>query len=95
MKYHTIMSESSLVRFRRLPDGEFQPVKDATLDGNVLQFTLLDGQQSPTSGALLEIESDAKVYLGEVRQCKGSVIKIVIEHILDRARLASMKDTWR
>jgi hypothetical protein len=89
------MSDRSLMRFRSLPEGSFQQVKDTGWDGNILQLTLPEGQPAPVPGGLVEIESESKLYLGEVRQCTGNAVRILIEHSLDRAQLAAMKDTWR
>jgi hypothetical protein len=89
------MADCSLMRLRSLPDGAFQEAKEAGWEGNVLRLTLLDGQPGFSSGNLVEIESESKLYLGEVRQCSGSIMKIVIDHSLDRARLATMQDIWR
>jgi hypothetical protein len=89
------MSDCSLMRLRSLPDGSFQEAKDAAWEGNMLHLTLPDGQPGLSPGVLAEIESEFKLYLGEVRQCSGSVMTIRVEHSLERARLASMQDTWR
>ena len=89
------MSDCSLMKLRSLPNGDVQKAKEVGWEGNMLQVTLADGQPGLSPGALAEIESATKLYLGEVRQCTGSAIKILVEHSLDRARLASMQDTWR
>jgi len=83
------------MKFRSLPDGDFREAKEAGWDGNMLDLTLPDGQQGLSPGVLAEIESESHIYLGEVRQCSGMGMKIRIEHSLDRARLASMQDSWR
>ena len=83
------------MKLRSLPDGGFQEAKEAGWQGNMLHLTLPDGQAGLTPGVLAEIESDSKLYLGEVRQCEGSVMKILVEHSLDRARLTYMQDIWR
>jgi hypothetical protein len=83
------------MKFRSLPDGAFQEAKEADWEENMLHLTLPDGQAGLAPGVLTEIESESKLYLGEVRQCNGSAMKILVEHSLDRARLASMQDIWR
>jgi hypothetical protein len=89
------MPDRSLMKFRSLPDGAFQEAKEADWEENMLHLTLPDGQAGLAPGVLTEIESESKLYLGEVRQCNGSAMKILVEHSLDRARLASMQDIWR
>jgi hypothetical protein len=89
------MSNRSLfMKLRSLPDGSFQDVEEAGWEGSFLHLTLLDGQPGVAPGVLAEIENESKVYLGEVQQCAGSAMKVLIEHSLDRARLASMQETW-
>jgi hypothetical protein len=83
------------MKLRSLPDGDFQDVKETGWEGNMLHLTLQEGQRGIVPGVLAEIESESKLYLGEVRQCDGSAMKILVEHSLDRARLASMQETWR
>jgi hypothetical protein len=89
------MSDRSLMKLRSLPEGDFKEAREAGWEGNMLHLTLPDGQPGLAPGVLAEIESDSKLYLGEVRQCDGSAMKILVEHSLDRARLASVQDTWR
>ena len=89
------MSDCNLMRLRSLPDGSFQLVQEAGWEGNMLRLSLSDLQQGLTPGVLVEIESDAKLYLGEVRQNSGSDMTVMVEHSLDRARLASLQDIWR
>jgi len=89
------MSNRSLfMKLRSLPDGVFQDVQEAGWDGNFLNLTLPEGQPGVSPGVLAEIESDSTVYLGEVQQCNGSALRVLIEHSLDRTRLASMQEIW-
>jgi hypothetical protein len=89
------MSNRSLfMKLRSLPDGNFQEAQETGWEGNMLHLTLPDGQTGFSAGVLAEIESESKVYLGEVRQCSGSAMKIMVEHSLDRARLASLQELW-
>jgi hypothetical protein len=83
------------MRFRSLPDGVFQQGREAGWEGYMLHLALPDGQAELSPGSLVEIESEAKVYLGEVRQCAAGVMKILVEHSLDRNRLSSIQETWR
>ena len=89
------MSDCTLMRLRSLPEGSFQEAKAAGWEGNMLHLTLPEEQAGFSPGALAEIENGSKLYLGEVRQCRGPVMTILVEHSLDRGRLASIPDTWR
>jgi hypothetical protein len=95
MEYDTAMSERSPVKLRNLPDGGFVDAWEAGWEGNVMQLTLPDGQTGFSPGVPAEIENASMLYLGEVRERSGSMIKLLIEHSLDRARLASLQDTWQ
>jgi|HubBroStandDraft_5_1064220.scaffolds.fasta_scaffold496047_2 hypothetical protein len=88
------MSDCSLVKLRCLPNGEFLNVGEIAWEGNLLHLTVPDGT-GVSPGALAEIESESALYFGEVRQCNGSAIRVLVEHSLDRARLASLQDNWR
>jgi hypothetical protein len=89
------MSDDGLMKLRSLPDGNFQEAKGTGWEENVLLLTLPDGGAELAPGVLVEIETESKLYLGEVRQGNGSAMKIMVEHSLDLARLASMQDSWR
>ena len=86
---------SGLMKWRNLPDGAFETAEESGWEGNMLHLTLPEGQPGLSPGTLVEIESDSKLYLGEVRQCSGPGMKILVEHSLDRARLGFMQETWR
>jgi hypothetical protein len=96
MEYDTFMSDRSpMMKLRSLENGDVLDVWEASWDGNVLQLTLSDEQTGFSPGALAEIESESAFYFGEVRQCHGSAMRVLVEHSLDRARLASLQDSWR
>ena len=89
------MPDPSRMKLRSLPDGGLQEAWEAGWEGNMLHLTLPEGQTGFSPGVLAEIESEAKLYLGEVRQCGPSAMKVQIEHSLDRSRLASMQEQWK
>jgi hypothetical protein len=95
MEYDTLMSDRPMMKLRSLENGNVLDVWDASWDGNVLQLTLSDEETGVSPGALAEIESESALYLGEVRQCNGSAMRVLVEHSLDRARLASLQDSWQ
>lgn len=89
------MSDGSLMKFRSLPDGNFQEAKEAGWEDNVLHLSLPAEETGLAPGVLVEIQSESKLYLGEVRRGNGPAMTIVVEHSLDLARLAAMQDTWK
>jgi hypothetical protein len=89
------MSDGGLIKLRSLPDGTFQKAQEGRWEDNILHLVLPDGEAGPAPGVLVEIKSESKLYLGEVRQGNGSAMKILVEHSLDLARLASLQDTWK
>jgi hypothetical protein len=95
MKYDTPMPSGNLMKVHQLPEGDlFQDAQEAGWDGNMLHLVLPDGLAGFSPGALVEIESESMLYLGEVRQRSGSAMDVLVEHSLDRARLSAMRDTW-
>ena len=95
MQYDTFMSDRSPVKVRSLADGVVLDAWESGWDENLLHLTLPEGQAGFSPGVLAEIESASGVYFGEIRQCSGSVIRVLVEHSLDRVRLASMQGNWR
>lgn len=82
------------VKLRTLPEGEFLAAQETGWEGNLLQLTLLEEPTRFSTGVLAEIESDSALYFGEVRQCNGKIMKVLVEHSLDRARLATVQENW-
>jgi len=89
------MSYGCPVRVRSLGSGESIDAQEAGWEGKTLSLMLGDGKPVFTPGDLVEIQSESRLYLGEVRRCEGTALKVSVEHALDRARLISMQDTWR
>jgi len=94
MKYDTSMLDSCRVRLRSLPEGEFSEAQEDGWEGNMVHLTFPDGGAGYAAGALVEIEGESKLYLGQVRQNNESGIRVLVEHTLDRARLAAIQDKW-
>jgi hypothetical protein len=95
MEYDTAMSARSPVKLRSPPDGGSFDAWEAGWEGNVIQLTISDGSTGFSPGVPAEIESESMLYLGVVRQHSGSTMKVLVEHSLERARLASLQNTWR
>ena len=87
------MSDSGMMRLRRLPDGEFRDGREVGWSKRFLEIDM-PGEGFPT-GALLEIECGPMLYLGELQQRSGSIHRVAVEHALDRVRLASiLQASW-
>jgi len=77
---------------RRLPHGEFQEALELGWNGRFLEVDLLGHDFA--LGEPLGIESGSMLYLGELRRRDGSRGSILVEHSLDRAKLAADRDRW-
>jgi hypothetical protein len=88
----TVRDAQTIVRFRLLPDGDFQEAPQLGWKGRVLRIDLQG--QDLAIGAPIEIESGFMLYLGELCQRDGSVGSVLVEHSLDRAELATDRDHW-
>ncbi len=88
------MSDQARVRVRSLPDGEFVEGLEISRTGCVLELDLADRGREFSHGALLEIESGPVLYLGELQQGSGPGMVVLVEHSLDRTKLASIQENW-
>lgn len=82
------------VKLRCLPDGDFQEGHEIGRKGRMLELDLSDEARGFPRGALLEIECGSMLYLGELQERIGSTAVVLVEHAVDRARLASIQDAW-
>ena len=46
------------------------------------------------TGALIEVDSERTLYLGEVYSREGCDLVIAVDHVVDRKNLAAIQDTW-
>jgi len=85
------------ITIRRLPDGEIQGGFERALKGALLEAELTSGAAGDMldAGALVEVQSQARIYLGEVRTVRGATLSIWVEHIVDRAALTAIQRTWQ
>jgi hypothetical protein len=88
------MPERTVVKLRRLPDGDFQEGVEVGWEGRVLEVDLPGGKGGFSPGAPLEIECGSMLYLGELQPGSGATARILVEHSVDLAKLASMQDAW-
>jgi hypothetical protein len=77
---------------RLLPRGESREALKLGWNGQFLEIDL-QGQDF-TIGAPLGVESGSMLYWGELRRRDGSHASILIEHSLDRAKLAADRGHW-
>ena len=84
------------MRKARLPDGAPRSCGVQSLDGYLLRLHLLtDGSDTDLGAtALVEVESEATLYLGEVQGRQGSVLIVTVEHAISRASLSAIQDVW-
>ena len=85
-------SARTIVRLRVLTDGEFLETPQLGWKGRILEIEL--PRQDVAIGSPLEIEAESILYLGELCQRDGSVGSVLVEHSLDRAKLATDRDHW-
>jgi len=84
------------VTVRRLPDGEAYAGLERSLRGALLDVELApDALAFLETGALVEVQSSTHIYLGEVQGVRDAVIRISVEHIVDRAVLAAIQQVWQ
>jgi hypothetical protein len=55
--------------------------------------TVEDGAGLDT-GALVEVDSERTIYLGEVYSREGRGLVIAVDHAVDRKELAAIQNTW-
>ena len=83
------------VKIRSLPDGDFREALAAGMEGCLLKLELPGQKRDWPPRTLVEIESETMLYLGEVQSWSGPETAVVlVEHTLDRARLAAIQETW-
>jgi hypothetical protein len=85
------------VTVRRLPGGKAQ--KGCLALRNDVQLCIdLEAEAEMCEldmGALVEVEADRFLYLGEVSGRQGSVLTISVEHVVRLAAAETARDMWR
>jgi hypothetical protein len=61
----------------------------------MFSIDLTDGCRTLPAGSLVEIEESSMLYLGEVQQWNGPIATILVEHSVDRTKLATVSEMWR
>ena len=85
------------VKVRRLPDGDVHAGRLEGREGQRLRLTTPPEDDSTEfgTGALVEVQCEQVLYLGEVQGREDSVMIIAIEHAVDRAALAAIQNIWQ
>ena len=90
----TCMSERIGVRLRSLPHGDFRGGFQVGLSGRLLKLALPGQERDWPPKTLLEIECGSMLYLGELQSwCGPDTATVVVEHSLDRVKLAAIQET--
>lgn len=90
------MSElSEEITVRRLPDGEPRLGSLERRDRRHFLISNLKDWAEFEAGALIEIQSEKAVYLGQVLGQEGSSLLISIEHSLNRAAMMEIVKVWQ
>lgn len=85
-------SQSVPAMIRSLPDGEFRNATLLKFEGQALRIDVPGPPLAP--GSLLEIESGNALYLGAVERGIGTAYSVAVEHFIDRAALAAVREIW-
>ncbi|MGA2270466.1 MAG: hypothetical protein ABSH44_18485 [Bryobacteraceae bacterium] len=88
------MPERTVIKLRRLPDGDYREGVEIGWKGRVLEVDLPSQEGGFPPGTPLEIDCGSMLYLGELQQGSGSTARILVEHSVDRAKLDSIQDAW-
>jgi len=88
------MADGSEVTLHRLPEGGIQRAVERSWSGRHLELELFAGGDDLGIGALVEIETGAAIYLGEIQRRQGPRLWVAVEHSVDRAKLARIQESW-
>lgn len=89
------MSDDKVI-VRPLSSGEFREGLEAGWTGKVLDIDLVDDATTPEldPGALVEVKSGNRLYLGVLQTSHPSRVSVLVEHMLDRDEIEWISDVW-
>jgi hypothetical protein len=90
--------QTEFVTVRRLPDGGAQTARIANRAPDRLALEPVDNEPDLgfEPGVLVQIDSPAAMYLGEVvGPPKNSLLTVAVEHFIDRSALAEIQKVWK
>lgn len=90
------MAGNQRLTIRLLPDGPMREGSEAAWTGRLLDIDFAGDPQSPAlaPGALVEIQSETRLYLGVVQYGTESRLAVLVEHSLERKHVDDMQETW-
>lgn len=90
--------QTEFVTVRRLPDGGALTARIANRAPDRLALAPVGNEASLgfEAGALVQIDSPAAMYLGEVvGPPEDSLLTVAVEHFIDRSALAEIQKVWK
>jgi hypothetical protein len=88
---------SETATIRRLPRGAAQPARiEKRASDRLGVWVPAGGSEAFEAGALVEIDGEQAVYLGEVvDRHPDSSVTITVQHLIDRVTLAEIEKGWK
>ena len=86
--------EEGAVLVRGLPEGPAERGTKRRHKHNLLELEMNGDAPFLRAGALVEVESEEALFLGQVDRREASQVWIVVEHKVDRVRLKRIHDAW-
>jgi hypothetical protein len=90
------MPEREEIRLRQLPAGRVRHGSHRGLQGRMLEVEMASGEDAGglDAGALVEVDGERTLYLGELYSRDGICLVIAVDHAVDRKEVAAIQDTW-
>jgi hypothetical protein len=88
------MSQECEVALRRLPEGSFERALERSWSGRYVELDLLADSDQFQLGALVEIDTNEAIFLGEIQRRQGLQLWVSVEHSVNRAKLARIQEAW-
>jgi len=86
---------SEEITVRRLPDGEPRSGSLERRDRRNFLISNLNDWAEFEAGALIEIQSEKAVYLGQVLSQQEASLLVAVEHALSRVALTEIEKVWQ
>ena len=88
--------QNQQLNVRQLRDGRTEEGICESLEGSQLHLRLVALPETAAfdAGELVEVTTVQTLYLGEIISRQGELLRIVVEHALDREALAAIHEVW-